>query len=281
MYAFEHLKQHFKVAATTNPVVKMYVGGRLDSQGRYTGWVKSCEPVDQASLELNLEVENDLFLLFLLASAWSATGPWENAATIVYTIKHFCPEQANPNSWTSDALYAKSSLRITNEFAQQKDIFKPRKSATIRKDIFPAFKMIATRWTHLKFLIDSAAVSSDWERFVYDLRSIEGLAPGLCGTKKLLIKIPLILRELRCQNIYSNIPGELCCVPDARVIDAIKFFQQYAEYDTPLDLKAYRPSDARALINSSKAIYRIFGDLYDLPLFAAEDIYPSIRKFKK
>lgn len=280
MYAFEFLKQHFIVEAITNPVVRMYAGGRLDAEGRYTGWVKSCDQLDQASLDLDLKAENDQFLLFCLASAWSATGPWENAATLIYTIKNYCPDQASPNAWIDDASFETSITVVKHAFAQHKDVFNPRKSTTIRKDIFPAFRTLARKWPQLKFLMQSAARSSNWEQFVYDLRDVEGLAPGRCGTKKLLIKIPLILRELRCQNIFSNIPGELCCVPDARVIDAIKVYQLDPEYDQAFGLKAYRPSDARALIESSKAIYQIFGDLYDLPLFAAEDIYSSIKEAK-
>ena len=77
----------------------------------------------------------------------------------------------------------------------------------------------------------------------------------------MLIKIPLILRELRCQNIYENISGGYCCVPDMRVIEAAD----------ALDLNL-SPVTERNLFQLSERIYGDFGDLYDLPLFAYEDI---------
>ena len=123
----------------------------------------------------------------------------------------------------------------------------------------------------------AAEESSNWENFVRELRCINGLAQGVTETKRLLIKIPLILRELRCQKVFMNIPGDLCCVPDARVIDAIKAYQNGSYFERSSRLQSYRPSTAEALISSSIAIYEIFGDLYDLPLFAAEDIDPSIK----
>jgi len=77
---------------------------------------------------------------------------------------------------------------------------------------------------------------------------------------------------MRCQEVYQNIPGELCCVPDARVVDQIKKYNISAETNIK-ELSSTRPATVESLINSSKKIYSIFGDLYDMPLFAAEDIY--------
>ncbi|MDC1105131.1 hypothetical protein OAT16_00400 [Prolixibacteraceae bacterium] len=91
------------------------------------------------------------------------------------------------------------------------------------------------------------------------LREIKGLG---VGDKKMLIKIPLILRELRCQGIYNNISGKLCCVPDARVYDATKELQ----INLPVT------NSLRSLKDSSEVIYELFGNLYDLPLFAYFDL---------
>jgi hypothetical protein len=49
------------------------------------------------------------------------------------------------------------------------------------------------------------------------MRSFKGLETG---QKSMLIKISLVMRELRCQ-LYPSISGEFCCVPDARVYDAL------------------------------------------------------------
>ncbi|MFO7815125.1 MAG: hypothetical protein R6V14_05250 [Halanaerobiales bacterium] len=76
------------------------------------------------------------------------------------------------------------------------------------------------------------------------------------------IKIPLILRELRCQNIYKDIPGKYCCVPDARVKNAAQ----------QLNIKLPYINSISNLLKASGVIYKHFGDLYDIPLFAYEDL---------
>jgi len=91
------------------------------------------------------------------------------------------------------------------------------------------------------------------------LRNLSGLGNG---NKSMLIKIPLILRELRCQNIYNNIPGELCCVADSRVLKA----------GQELGIFLVKPNNIRTLIETSEKIYALFDDLFDLPLFAYEDL---------
>jgi hypothetical protein len=280
MNPFEQLKQNFYDAASSNPSVQKYVAGRLDKDGKYTGWVGPVASSSGPSLQLNLSLENDQFLLYCLASAWSATGPWENAATLIYTIKNFAYERASPHAWLDEAEFSESCRITKATFELNKDIFSPRKSAVIRKDIFRAFHRIASQWEQIKRLMAAAEESSNWENFVRELRCINGLAPGVTETKRLLIKIPLILRELRCQKVFMNIPGDLCCVPDARVIDAIKVLQKSPDFERSSGLKSYRPSSAETLITSSRAIYKVFGDLYDLPLFAAEDIDPSIKMLR-
>ena len=92
------------------------------------------------------------------------------------------------------------------------------------------------------------------------MKNINGLAGP---SKKMSIKIPLILRELRCQNIYDNIPGEFCCVADKRVVDASKKIGIKLPYVT---------RTTNNLIKVSTIIYELFGDLYDIPLFAKEDL---------
>jgi hypothetical protein len=95
---------------------------------------------------------------------------------------------------------------------------------------------------------------------------MSGLKISCIKIRKMLIKIPLILRELRCQNIFNNISGELCCVPDTRVFEAGK----------ELNLKIPRTGNLENLILSSTKIYQLFGDLYDIPLFAYYDLKNQI-----
>lgn len=91
----------------------------------------------------------------------------------------------------------------------------------------------------------------------------EGLG---AGKNKMRIRIPLILRELRCQKIYNNIPGEICCVPDVRVKISSKEIGIMLPHISSID----------NLLKASKIIYDNFGDLYDIPLFAYEDVKKDI-----
>jgi len=87
--------------------------------------------------------------------------------------------------------------------------------------------------------------------FINYISLLNGLGSG---QKKMRIKIPLILRELRCQGIYSNIPGEFCCVPDERVKVSAKVF----------GLKVPHVNSIDSLFKASAVIYKHFGDLYDI-----------------
>lgn len=108
-------------------------------------------------------------------------------------------------------------------------------------------------------MLDLSSEKEDYMIFVDYISKIEGLGSG---KNKMRIKIPLILRELRCQDVYANIPGELCCVPDERVKVACN----------DLGIELPNISSLKGLFKASKVIYDNFGDLYDIPLFAYEDL---------
>ena len=278
MNPIEKLTIDFLEKCKTDEHIKKYVEGRLDKYGNYTGWVGSKNLSNEKnSLVLELSEDNDQFLLYCLASAWSASGQWENAAVLIYTIKNHCPDLSSPLAWRDEKKLEESKNEAIKQLkihsSEHTEMFAARKKATPRGDIYPAFKEIARKWVEIKALMDAAEETCEWEPFVHTLKNMTGLAPG---NKCLNIKIPLILRELRCQKIYHSIPGELCCVPDQRVLNAIKYLKRHPYYDSNCGLKAYRPASARSLIASSKAIYKNFGDLYDLPLFSAADMYTEL-----
>lgn len=273
------VKQDFLEKCNTDLSISKYVLGRLDDQKRYMGWVGNQDDTSTyKTLKLNLNQPNDQFLLYCLASAWSASGQWENAATLIYAMKTSNSELSCPTAWSSDR-FEKSRSEAQENFYKNKDIFQPRRKVNKpREDIFPAIRELAIRWNYIQNLMLLANENSAWESFVFEIREIKGLAPG---NRCLNIKIPLILRELRCQNIFDNIPGGLCCVPDARVIDAIKYLKIKGRLQKDCNLSTCRPSDAKTLIRFSKAIYTIYGDLYDIPLFAVADLYQDFKDVLK
>ena len=129
----------------------------------------------------------------------------------------------------------------------------PRKKIAFRKDIYNSVNKLALNWYDIKSKMKQADLLSNWQIFIDYLSGIEGLG---AGNKKMRIKIPLILRELRCQNIYNNIDGKYCCVADERVRNAYKSLGK----KLPV-----------SYLKASEIIYNDFGDLYDIPPFAYYD----------
>ena len=235
----------------------------LSEDNIYSGWVSNFQLKlsDGNLMSLDLKEEKDLFLLFVLAITWSRTGPWENAAFFTTYLKH--NKKDNFEYWIK-----KENIRseVFNREISANSIFKivsgiiPRRKISFRDDIFESIYILSNKWNKIKNELSTSSLTGNYKTFINFMRNIDGLAGP---SKKISIKIPLILRELRCQNIYNNIPGEFCCVADARVVKAAK------------DLGIRLPTVTRTtnnLINVSTIIYELFGDLYDLPLFAYEDL---------
>jgi len=255
--------------SAANVLIEMFIKHKeklpyanIGLQNKYLGWVTDFNLKDSKgnSIALDLKKENDLFLLFVLAIVWSRTGPWENSAFFVAHLKLNGKDRVN--FWIDESNYKKeadfrehAAERIAKELTGNGS----RKKISFRKDIFKSIYLLALNWQNILAKLAASENARDFLIFMNFMRSLEGLG---FGNKRILIKIPLILRELRCQNIYSNISGNLCCVPDNRVFEAGK----------SLNINIPKASNLENLINSSTKIYQLFGDLYDLPLFAYNDL---------
>ncbi len=130
---------------------------------------------------------------------------------------------------------------------------------SFRKDIYDSCRILANNWRTIEEHLRRSERENNYMIFIDYISEIKGLG---AGDKRMKIKIPLILRELRCQGVYKNIPGEFCCVPDIRAIDTAK----------AIGIPGLRSNTIKAMMKSSAIIYRHFGDLYDIPLFAYEDV---------
>jgi len=232
----------------------------LDENNNYRGWVTNFNlknNIDGTVVKLDLHNEKDLFLLFVLASAWSRTGPWENAVffTTYLKYKDYDIEKWQDDFFIKDEIINKAdnSRKITNEVYFIN--YKERQKISFRKDFYKSVHILAVRWQEIKEYMSKADKKSDWKIFIDYISSIEGLGSG---KNKMRIKIPLILRELKCQNIYKNIDGKYCCVADKRVRDT---YNNYLHNNLPQDY-----------IKASELIWVDFGTLYDIPAFAYKDL---------
>ena len=213
MRIIEELRQ-FVIANRTNPDLP-YINLTKDNQ--YAGWVNaSGSNGDNLPLKLDLMKEWDEFCLLVLASAWSRSGPWENAIYFVERLR------TNFNSIKN--IDIKTLRKDCDSYVQKhkhgdilEDAVKVRKKLAFRTDLYSSLEVLCQHWNEIKRELGKADKLRDWVGFVHYIRDIKGLASN---GNRMQIKITLILRELRCQNVYNNIPGDLCCVPDKRVKEA-------------------------------------------------------------
>ena len=243
----EKLKR-FVIANKTKPDLP-YIN--LTDDNRYAGWVNaSGSNSDNLWLKLDLKKEWDTFCLFVLASAWSRQGRWENAVHFVIAIRE---KFTNIKSIDFDKLRNHCDFYTKKHGKILKGTGKTRIMISFGQDLYRSIKILCKNWSEIKRNLDKSGKSGDWKGFIRYLRGVKGLGNG---NKAMKIKILLILRELRCQNIYKNIPGDLCCVPDKRVKEAYEDGQI---------------GNLRGYIKASKQIYEDFGDLFDIPAFAYND----------
>lgn len=234
----------------------------LDDDNSYKGWTADFNIIlpDNKKMYLNLNIESDLFLLFVLASSWSKTGPWENAAYFTAYLKY--SKKDSVDLWLDDDFLDNEiknrEINAKNTISLCKGVI-PRKKVSFRKDYYSSVAVLAENWETIKKILDESYNTNNYITFINSLNSIRGLG---AGKNRMRIKILLILRELRCQNIYDNIPGELCCVPDERVLSSAE----------SLDITLPRISSINNMLKASKIIYENFGELYDIPLFAFDDV---------
>lgn len=238
----------------------------LHDDNSYKGWTTNFNIIlpDNEKMYLDLNIESDLFLLFILASSWSKTGPWENAAYFTTYLKYNKKDDINlwsdheflDNEINNRGINAKNTINSCSGVI-------PRKKVSFRKDFYYSVLVLAENWEKIKESLEESYITNNYLTFINFLNSIQGLG---AGKNRMRIKILLILRELRCQNIYDNIPGELCCVPDERVLSSAE----------GLYIKLPRISSINNMLKASQIIYDNFGDLYDIPLFAFEDVRDQV-----
>lgn len=222
---------------------------RINEDKQYLGWVsKLAVGLDGKKDSLDLAQEKDLFILFALAGAWSHTGPWENGAYFAAYLKN---SDWTIEEWKSDAFCEKKASEAKKWAEDVSQQATTRRLLSFREEFCDTTHRLAMVWDDVKTALASAQQSADWLSFVNFLRNLKILKHG---EKALRIKIPFILREMRCQKLYSNIPGELCCIADQRVKEA---YESLFGKNLPTDY-----------LKASAEIYKDWGDLYDMPLFS-------------
>ena len=240
---------------SNNPNGLAYIN--IDNENKYRGWVADFgfrRKGDTENIKLNLHKEYDLFLLFFMASVWSRPGPFENAAFLIGAL---VGNNKIDDSIVNVVVRIRENFDI-NQF-EGRLVNELRKKFSVRNDVIDSLKVLLKNWNDIYKKLNENHTERDWRQFAVYMNSIQGLG---YGNKAMLIKIPLILRELRCQKVFDNIPGKYCCVADSRVKEAFKI----------ITCKNFYTSNIDNVLKASEKIYADYGDLYDIPLFAYKDL---------
>ena len=137
----------------------------IDKNGCYKGWVTDFRLKYKPSggkISLNLKKEDDLFLLFVLASSWSKTGPWENALFFVAYLK---------TTYDINRVIS-GEIKITpNDEGFNQDDFggiETRKKVSFRKDFYDSVDVLLQNWDDIKKVLH---LSENWEtgRFLLNI----------------------------------------------------------------------------------------------------------------
>ncbi|MCP3868638.1 MAG: hypothetical protein GY703_11185 [Gammaproteobacteria bacterium] len=226
------------------------------ADGSYIGWVSSFHGAtyDGQPVSWDLDQSRYRFGLYCLASAWSRSGRWEGPVRLLMAMSMEDGDYLEPTYWANG-----NPNRIAEDFeylvkrgGAAAQIPRAR-NASARQDCVASFMTIGREFDFIEETVQRLhGGQGDPGETVRRLRSIIGTG---FGNRAWRIKIPLILRELRCAG-WDGIPGESCCVPDIRVANT------YARYG------CFLPGD---LLMASAKIYEHFGDLFDLPPFFAPD----------
>ncbi len=125
----------------------------LNENNEYRGWTADFN-ITLSSGEkmcLDLKREEDLFLLFVLASSWSKTGPWENAAYFTTYLKE--SKKAKVELWLNDDF-------VNNEINKSEDSSRSivkickgistRKKVSFRKDFYSSIVVLSQKWSEIK-----------------------------------------------------------------------------------------------------------------------------------
>ncbi|MFO7815998.1 MAG: hypothetical protein R6V14_09790 [Halanaerobiales bacterium] len=123
-----------KDAVIENKDVIPYIN--LDAENKYKGWTHNfgIKLPNNEDMKLNLENEGDLFLLFVLASSWSKTGQWENAAFFTTYLKHY--DKHKLDLWLDDDFInneIQNRKKNASEFSSICSGVKPRRKVSFRK----------------------------------------------------------------------------------------------------------------------------------------------------
>lgn len=122
---------------------------------------------------LDLNIESDLFLLFVLASSWSRTGRWENAANFTTYLKY--NKKDSINLWLDDGFLDNEinnrGINAKNTVSSCRGV-NPRQKVSFRKDYYSSISVLAKNWESIKNALEKSYSTNDYITFINFLNGI-------------------------------------------------------------------------------------------------------------
>lgn len=270
--------------AELNKISKKIIETTYPKSRNYGGWFNAF-PVNfdiknNENFQFNFKKEIDIIALIFLATLWNMPNyKWENAVGLIGVLQN--RNLLDISEWSSrkfiDNLDKKLLETEMNNFNLNPGLYK-RGHLYIKagKDgVFERLHKISREYDYLKniFRIEDILNGNKplIEETIFNKMDNEKLKIETKGRngkiikKPLLrVKVPLILRELKCKDAI-DVDDKYCCVPDTRV----KKIMTIIGYPQELGF------DINSVINNSEIISKFFGNYYDLPLFDFIDNCPQ------
>lgn len=260
-------------------ISKLIVHETYPNSVGYKGWFEEYplkfDRENKESFSLDFNKEKDITALIFLATIWNMPNyKWENAAGLIAIL--YKKNLLDVKKWSSQSFieYFNKDELLCEMNSLGSEYLYDRGDLYIKSGndgVFQRLHIIAKEYDFVKEIlqIDSILKGNvpNLDRTIFS--KFDNLRLRIEVRRKnnkivkipiLRVKVPLILRELKCQN-KIEISGEYCCVPDTKVKQMMKII-------------GYSPSqeyDVSSIIHNSKIIFKYFGLHYDLPLFDFSD----------
>jgi len=192
----------------------------------YRGWVRNFgfKLPNGKMLEWNLNKRKEIVGLIFLAVYWNLTGYFENAVATLAEL--YYEDMLDVDKWKSYD-FKEEMVRNRSKFERKvkcnfEKIIKHRKALSVNPIAFEGFHIVGKNWKIFEDTLEVETILGgdipklNAKKVMKTLSKIYYPKDVNRGRRLLLVKIPLIMRELHCAH-RVNTDLNFCCVPDQRV----------------------------------------------------------------
>ena len=135
----------------------------------------------------------------------------------------------------------------------------PRNTIRFDEDIFYQLHILAKNWPAILNMLNESWHTKNYMPFLHYMSQMPGLNTNI---EIVSVVVPQILKELRCQGVYPDVPGPMCCVLDRRAVKAAR----------RLGINLIPVTGIKSYLEAAEKVHCLFQNDFDLPLFAYKDI---------